>query len=115
AESGWRGRSGTAGRLAAALRGWTPLRYEVTEEPSPGADGERYSVTPALGVFRATTSANGDVVVPEDRLRAALAGASGPALSHEIDRLLGSAWDEELEPYRYAGAGASVTWLHQVV
>ena len=115
AETGWRGRTGTAGRLAAALRGWTPLRYETTEEPSPGADGERYSVTPALGVFRATTSANGDLVVPEDRLRAALGSLSGPALSHEIDRLLGSAWDDELEPYRHAGAGASVTWLHQVV
>ena len=40
---------------------------------------------------------------------------SGPALSHELDRLLGSAWDDELEPYRHAGAGTSVTWLHQVV
>ncbi len=115
AETGWRGRPGTAGRLAAALRGWSPLRYEVTEEPSPGFDGERYTVTPSLGVFRAPTSANGDVVVPEDRLRAVLATASGPALAHELDRLLGSSWDAELEPYREAGFGASVTWLHQVV
>ena len=115
AETGWRGRPGTAGRLAAALRGWTPLRYETTEEPGPGTDGERYSVTPALGVFRATTSANGDLVVAEDRLRAVLASLEGPALSHGIDRLLGSAWDDELEPFRHAGAGSSVTWLHQVV
>lgn len=115
AETGWRGRPGTAGRIAAALRGWSPLRYEVTEDPSPGYDGERYAVTPSLGVFRATTSANGDVVVPEDRLRAALAGTGGPQLAHELDRLLGGAWDEELEIYRRAGEGASVTWLHQVV
>ncbi|HWB36368.1 MAG TPA: DUF3145 family protein, partial [Rugosimonospora sp.] len=26
---------------------------------------------------------------------------------------LGSAWDAELEPYRYAGDGAPVTWLTQ--
>jgi len=115
AEINWRGRSGTAGRLAAALRGWTMLRYEVTEDPSPGADGERYSVSPTLGVFRATTSVNGDVLVGEDRLRALLATATGPQLAAGLDALLGSAWDDELEPYREAGDGAPVTWLHQVV
>lgn len=115
AETGWRGRAGTAGRIAAALRGWSPLRYEVTEEPGAGTDGERYSVTPSLGVFRATTSANGDVLVSEDRLRALLATATGPQLAHAVDATLGSAWDDELEPYRAAGDGAAVTWLHQVV
>ena len=115
AEIGWRGRSGTAGRLAAALRGWSVLRYEVTEDASPGHDGERYSVTPQLGVFRATTSANGDVLVGEDRLRRLLAEAQGPQLALGLDALLGSAWDDELEPYREAGEGAAVSWLHQVV
>lgn len=115
AEINWRGRPGTAGRLAASLRGWSVLRLEVTEEPSPGLDGERYTVTPALGVFRATTSVNGDVLVSEDRLRTLLATAVGPALAHGLDALLGGAWDAELEPYREAGDGAPVTWLHQVV
>ena len=115
AEIGWRGRSGTAGRLAAALRGWSVLRYEVTEDASPGYDGERYSVTPTLGVFRATTGATGDVLVGEDRLRSLLATAQGPQLALGLDALLGSAWDEELEPFREAGDGAAVTWLHQVV
>ena len=114
-ESGWRGRAGTAGRIAAALKGWSMLRYEVTEAASPGSDAERYSVTPSLGVYRTATSANGDVVVAEDRLRALLATATGPQLAHGLDALLGSAWDEELEPYREAGEGAPVTWLHQVV
>jgi hypothetical protein len=115
AEVSWRGRPGTAGRLAAALRGWSVLRYEVTEEASPGLDGERYAVTPTLGVFRATMSANGDVLVGEDRLRALLATAHGPQLAQGLDGLLGSAWDAELEPFREAGDGAPVTWLHQVV
>jgi hypothetical protein len=114
AESGWRGRPGTAGRIAAALKSWSMLRYEVTETASAGNDAERYSVTPALGVFR-TIGANGDIVVGEDRLRTLLATAQGPQLAHGIDGLLGSAWDEELEPYREAGEGAPVTWLHQVV
>ena len=111
----WRGRPGTAGRLAGALRGWKVLRYEVTEEPSTGLDGERYAVTPSLGVFRAPASANGDVLVAEDRLRALLATATGPQLAAGLDGLLGGAWDAELEPYREAGDGAPVTWLHQVV
>ena len=115
AEINWRGRPGTAGRLAAALRGWTLLRYEVTEEPSAGVDGERYAVTPTLGVFRASMSVNGDLLIGEDRLRSLLATATGPQLAQGLDRLLGSAWDDELEPYRTAGEGAPVTWLHQVV
>ena len=114
-EVGWRGRSGTAGRLAGALRGWSVLRYEVTEEPSAGCDGERYAVTPTLGVFRATTSANGDLLVSEDRLRALLASATGPQLALGLDTLLGSAWDDELERFREAGEGTPVSWLHQVV
>ncbi|HVE62340.1 MAG TPA: DUF3145 domain-containing protein [Mycobacteriales bacterium] len=115
AEISWRGQVGTGGRLAARLRGWTALRYEVTEEPSPGADGERYAVTPSLGPFRATMSTNGDVLVGEDRLRSLLASAEGPELAQGLDRLLGTAWDDELEPYRRAGEGATVRWLHQVV
>jgi len=115
AECSWRGRSGTAGRLAAALRGWQVLRFEVTEQASPGCDGERWSVTPSLGVYRCAMSANGDLLVGEDRLRALLSSASGPLLAHGLDQLLGGAWDEELEPYRLAGDGATVTWLHQVV
>jgi hypothetical protein len=114
AETGWRGLPGTAGRLAAALRGWTVLRFEVTEEPSRGLDGERYSATPDLGTWRGTVGATGDVQVGEDRIRELLATTSGPQLAQALDRVLGSAWDAELEPFREAGEGAPVTWLHQV-
>ena len=48
--------------------------------------------------------------------RAVAAAAIGEAsLEAEIDKLLGKAWDAELEPFRYAGDGAPVRWLHQVV
>ena len=113
-ETGWRGRPGTAGRLAAALQGWTVLRFEVTEEPSQGVDGERYAVTPGLGVWRGTVGATGDVQVGEDRLRSVVATTTPALLPHAIDRLLGGAWDAELEPFREAGEGAAVTWLNQV-
>jgi hypothetical protein len=114
AESTWSGREGTGGELAAALRQWPMIRFEVTEESSPGVDGQRYMYVPGRGLFSSTMSANGDVLVGEDRLRALMAAARGPeGLAHALDKALGTAWDAELEPYRYAGDGAPVTWLTQ--
>jgi Protein of unknown function (DUF3145) len=117
AELSWQGEVGTAARMVSALRGWDKLRFEVTEEPSPGAEGERYSFTPELGIFRAVIGVHGDVMVPEQRLKAAMDKAirGEGDLADEVDTLLGRPWDDELEPFRYAGDGAPVRWLHQVV
>ncbi|MGO1318292.1 MAG: DUF3145 domain-containing protein [Cellulomonadaceae bacterium] len=115
AEHSWQGPQGTGARLASALRGWTHLRFEVTEDASHGADGARWSHTPELGIFHAATDVHGNIVVPEDRVRAALEQAQDPEqMRHELELALGQAWDDELEPFRYAGAGAPVRWLHRV-
>ena len=66
AEASWVGEPGCGGRIASALLGW-PVRFEVTEDATPGCDGERYAFTPTLGLFHAMTSASGDLVVPENR------------------------------------------------
>lgn len=114
-ELSWQAPQGTGATLTSALRGWAHLRYEVTEEPSGGVDGGRWSHTPELGIFHAATDVHGNVVVPEDRIRAALQHAGDPArLRVELDLALGQAWDDELESFRYAGAGAPVRWLHRV-
>jgi Protein of unknown function (DUF3145) len=117
AELSWQGEAGISAQLASALRGWVQLRYEVTEEPSPGHEGARYSYTPALGLFHAITGVHGDLMVPEDRLRAAmlLAESSGASFEEALGKLLGQPWDDELETFRWAGEGAPVRWLHQVV
>lgn len=114
AELSWQASPGTGSALIRALRSFVALRYEVTEEPTPGREGERFSVTPDLGVFRATIGIHGDAVVTEDRLRALLANAAPSELVKSIRDLLGAAWDDELEPFRYAGDGAPVRWLHRV-
>ena len=110
-------RPAPAARLASALKGWQKLRFEVTEEATAGTEGERYSYTPALGVFHAITGIHGDILIPEDRIRHAVvtAASGGPDLVDALDDLLGKAWDSELEPFRYAGDGAPVRWLHEVV
>lgn len=171
-ELSWQGPPGAGGAIASALAGWNLLRFEVTEEASPGCDAVRYSCTPALGTFSAVISANGDVLIPEGRLRAAMTLASvsssaaftgprplsavpaggpglaesrpdsgsgrsladeewpgdgirglrdlhsprhpalGGSLEKELSLLLGQPWDDELEPFRHAAAGAPVRWLH---
>jgi hypothetical protein len=133
-ELSWQGRVGASGALASALAAWKLLRFEVTEEASPGCDAMRYGYTPSLGLFSASVSACGDIMISENRLRdvMTLAGAGrdgdelgelrdlhslrhpalGGSLEEELTLLLGDAWDAELEPFRHASAGAPVRWLH---
>ena len=115
-ECAYTGRPGTASKIAAALRSWSMVRFEVAEDPSDGYDGERISYVPGRGVYRTSTGANGDVVVGEQQLRALVATArSAEDYAHQLDNLLGAAWDAELEPYRQGGDGAPVILLNNVV
>ena len=116
-EDAWTGPVGTAARLASALKGWQKVRFEVTEDATSTSEGERYSYTPGLGVFHAVTGLHGDILVPEDRIKQAVAAAAvgGLDLPSALGRLLGQPWDDELEPFRHAGDGAEVRWLHEVV
>ena len=116
AELTWQARPGTAGAIASALAGWNRLRFEVTEDSSPGCDGVRYCYTPDLGLFSAVTGANGDIMVSENRLRSVMLlaerGGATASLEDELGKLLGTAWDNELEPFRRAADGAPVRWLN---
>jgi hypothetical protein len=114
AELSWQAHPGTAGAIASALAGWNRLRFEVTEDSTPGCDGVRHFYTPDLGIFTAVTGASGDIMVPEDRLRAALGMALrlNESIEDQVGRLLGTAWDNELEPFRRAADGAPVRWLN---
>ncbi len=117
AELSWQAPAGSAASIASALRGWERLRFEVTEEPTASSEGARYSYTPDLGIFHALTGLHGDVLIPEDRVKAVrVKAATGEAsIDEALDQLLGVAWDRELEPFRHAGEGAPVRWLHQVI
>ena len=91
-EYSWSGPVGTGARLASALKGWQKVRFEVTEEPTTKTEGARYSYTPTLGIFHAVTGQHGDIMVPEDRLRhaMALAAVGGGDLTRALDGLLGT-------------------------
>jgi hypothetical protein len=105
-----------AAKMSAALRAWPMLRFEITEDGTADTDGERLAYVPGRGFHRTMVSANGDLVVGEERLRGLLARArSADEFAHGLHELLGSSWDAELEPYRNAGDGSPVTMLHKVV
>ncbi len=115
-EYSWVGPAGTAAKLASALKGWQRIRFEVTEEATVATGAVRYSYTPQLGIFHAITGLNGDIMIPEDRIKQAVVSDAlgGQDILTSLDELLGRPWDEELEPFRYAGDGAPVRWLHEV-
>ena len=108
---------GTAAAIASALRGWNHLRFEVTEDPTAVDRGARYSYTPDLGVFHAVTGLHGDIMIPEDRLKAAVVKAAlGDTTLLARDRqaarqALGRR-ARDLPPRRRGRPGR---WLHQVV
>lgn len=119
AELGWHGAAGTAARIASALLPMNGLRFEVTVDPADGRPGERFAVTPTLGLFRADTGEHGDLMLHEDRIRAVLrsvAGADANAgdIVVGLHRLLGTPWDDELEPFRVTHEGGGVRLLHHV-
>ncbi|MDD7384915.1 MAG: DUF3145 domain-containing protein [Actinomycetaceae bacterium] len=116
AEATWEGDAGTGAMLASAMRGWEHLRYEITEDATQVTDGGRWLATPDLGIFYAQTDRAGNIVIPENRIRSALerAGEDSDELHRLLDLALGKAWDDELEPFRYSGAGAPVRWIARV-
>ncbi len=115
-EYSWQGPAGSGAALASALFGWEQLRFEITEDAVEGSDPGRWSHTPSLGLFHGATDAAGNLVIAENRLQAILdfAGNDADLLRTGIERSLGSAWDKELEVFRYASDVAPVRWLHNV-
>lgn len=116
AEFTWEAPPGSGAKIASALHGWEQLRFEVSEDPSPGVDGSRWSHTPGLGIFHAVVDGAGNMLVSEERIRMAMevAGTDALELHRELRLALGQAWDDELEPFRHASDFAPVVWLHQV-
>ncbi len=116
AEFGWRGPVGTGALLASGLRGWEHLRFEVTEDATAHSDAGRWLHTPDLGIFYAQCDVLGNMVVPEDRIRAAIEESAMNLrdLHRELRLALGQAWDDELEPFRHVHDDAQVVWLHKV-
>jgi hypothetical protein len=89
-----------AATLSSALMNLKQLSFEVIHQSENS--GTRWSFTPSLGIFHCSTDAAGNLVVNENQLRASIekAGSNILRLQSELRKLLGQAWDDELEPFR---------------
>jgi Protein of unknown function (DUF3145) len=104
-ELSWQAPAGSAAALASAMRGWDRLRFEVTEEPTASSEGARFSFTPTLGIFHAMTGLHGDVLIPEDRIKAfrVKAALGEITMDEALDGLLGLGRRARAVPARRRG------------
>jgi len=95
-----------AATLASAFMNLKQLSFEVIHQQSHG--GSRWSFTPTLGMFSCSTDEAGNLVVNENQIRHSMekAGSNALKLQAELRKLLGQAWDDELENYRELIGGA---------
>lgn len=116
-EVSWSGEAGNGAALASKLASFDRVRFEVTEDATPGSDGQRFCFTPSLGAFSATVGVHGDILISEDRIKQAIVSEAvgGEPIHQALASLMGTPWDDELDTFRYASEDAPIRWLHQVV
>ena len=112
----WEAPAGTGARIASDLRGWTDLRFELTEDASVAQLGMRIAHTPDLGLHSAALDAAGSLMVSEHQVSAILRAAGGDyaAVRDGFDLALGGPWERKLEPYRAAKFDSSIRLLRGV-
>ena len=99
----WRssGNKERASKIAATLKSWHFIRFEVREFPTDGGEGVLYRCTPALGMHQAVTASTGDIMIHENRILTIISQSNGyEVLRENLKNALGISWDEELECYR---------------
>jgi hypothetical protein len=102
AESEWSGASDAGSILASSFMNLKQITFEVIQYPDESGSGFRWSFTPSLGMYSSATDSAGNLVISENQIRAAMeaAGANALKLQAELRKLLGQAFDDELESFR---------------
>jgi hypothetical protein len=98
----WEGPVGSGAVLATSFMNLKQLSFEVIQQDSLDDSGYRWSYTPTLGMFSSTTDQAGNILVSENQLRFIVdsCGSNGLKLQAELRKVLGQAFDDELESYR---------------
>ena len=92
-----------AAKLAAALKAWHYIRFEMREINKNTNDATLYRVSPDLGLHQASLASNGDVVLNENQVNTILKNSTThDRLINNLENALGNQWEAELEPYRLA-------------
>jgi hypothetical protein len=98
----WEGPEGSGAVLATSFMNLKQISFEVIHQDSIDVSGYRWSYTPTLGMFSSATDEAGNVLVNENQLRFIVdsCGSNGLKLQAELRKVLGQAFDDELESYR---------------
>lgn len=110
----WSGTLKTPAQLASSLAPFKKIWFEITVQGTSHTNPGRWMYTPSLGITHVQTDIEGNFVLTEDRLKAAVekSGADFAALIERLSRDLAEPWDEELEPLREAGIDRSnIAWF----
>jgi hypothetical protein len=78
------------------------IRFELTSAQTADSIGQRWAYTPGLGLFHCPVDEIGNLLVNENQIRRVLYGTGNNVLKtqHALRKLLGTAWDDELERFR---------------
>jgi hypothetical protein len=98
----WEAPAGAGSVLATSFMNLKQLSFEVIQQDSPDVAGYRWSYTTTLGMFSSSTDEAGNILVSENQLRHIVdsCGSNGLKLQAELRKVLGQAFDDELESYR---------------
>jgi len=98
----WEGPDGSGAVLATSFMNLKQISFEVIQQDSLESAGYRWSFTPALGMFSSSTDEVGNILVSENQLRFIVdsCGSNGLKLQAALRKVLGQAFDDELESYR---------------
>jgi hypothetical protein len=98
----WEGPDGSGAVLATSFMNLKQISFEVIQQDSLDVSGYRWSYTPTLGMFSSATDEAGNILVSENQLRHIVdsCGSNGLKLQAELRKVLGQAFDDELESYR---------------
>ena len=113
AEFNWVGPTGLCARIVSNLSRWGKLRFEAFQEPVNNFLGERFAVTPDLGIFRAEINLLGETILTESKIKAGVERSKleGESIEAELLFLMGKPWDDDLEPFRRSITGTRIRWI----
>jgi len=109
----WDGPIGLSSRIVSALSKWPKIRLEAFQERYEDLPAERYALSPNLGIYRAEINSIGETIVTESKLKAALERSriENEPFEVELAFLLGTPWDEDLEPFRQSYVNQNIKWI----
>ena len=99
----WQHLKPIAAQLAASLKAWHYIRFEIRQVSKNTGDATLYRATADLGLHQVNISSIGDVMLNENQINTAIKNSlTYEKLQNNLESALGIAWDSELEPYRIA-------------